>query len=107
MSELEKWVEKCWNTEKKRPKNSIFHGQQLKVACISVMILDQLSTFFHMKQRKFRKTQWFLSCKRKKSRNYRKSMFTKMATIFTSIEWHGWKFATTILNGMQTLCERK
>ena len=31
-------------------------------------------------------------------------MFTKMATIFTLMRTSGWKFDTTFLNGMQTLC---
>ena len=30
-------------------------------------------------------------------------MFTKMATIFKLFEKNGWKFDTTILNGMKTL----
>ena len=32
-------------------------------------------------------------------------MVTKMPTIFTLIEKKGWKIDSTILNGMQTLCE--
>ena len=61
--ELSKEVLKYW--KKKSTNKFIFHEQQLKVAYISVVILDQLSPLFDMKQREFRKTQRLLSYKRK------------------------------------------
>ena len=39
------------------------------------------------------------------SKNVRKSMFTKIATIFTLHETNDWKPDKTIINGMLTLCE--
>ena len=67
------------------------------------MILDQLSTLLNMKQREVRKKQRFLSYKRKMSKDVRKSMFTRIANIFTLIERNGWKVDTIVLNGIQTL----
>ena len=39
------------------------------------------------------------------SKNLRKSVFTKKNTIFALFKRNGLKLDTTILNGMQTLCD--
>ena len=82
--------------------NRFFQEQKFKFSHISIMIPDQISTLFHMKEREFPKTQRFLSYTRKMSIFFRKSMFIKMAIIFRLIEKSGWNFDTTFLNGMQT-----
>ena len=103
-----------WRNVSKCAEN--FQKMYIKSHCLWTKIListhlykDSMPSFnalSHGTKRIPKNTIFFWVMSERMSKNVRKSMFTKMATILTLIEKKGSKIDTTILKPVTLLCER-
>ena len=86
-------------------ENTFFAYKKIENLFRVMIILNKLSTLFHMVLKKLRKKQLFSIYQQKMSENYGKSIFTKIPAFSDKTDRTGLKFYTSILNGMLTYCE--